>query len=190
MTKLSNSFVNGIPQCSVPCGVGQRSREVVCLSNQGDVEDDEECNMNLKPDVLQNCDMGACARSWFTSLWSQRVTCQHSIIWVCVCVYMCVYSGENLPRTCVIILSALQSVAGATEPAQLYAWWIMWLISHWATVKGNVHQKWRFVTQVHARTSWSGTQDPGVRYCTHIHACTQRHSSNSTDLMHRCMCLG
>lgn len=61
-------------QCSVPCGVGQRSREVVCLSNQGEVEDDEECNMNLKPDTLQNCDMGACARSWFTSLWSQRVT--------------------------------------------------------------------------------------------------------------------
>ncbi|CAJ1052152.1 thrombospondin type-1 domain-containing protein 4-like [Xyrichtys novacula] len=58
--------------CSVPCGVGQRSREVVCMSNQGDVEDDEECNMNLKPDNLQNCDMGACARSWFTSLWSQQ----------------------------------------------------------------------------------------------------------------------
>uniref|UniRef100_UPI0037E90FE8 thrombospondin type-1 domain-containing protein 4 n=1 Tax=Semicossyphus pulcher TaxID=241346 RepID=UPI0037E90FE8 len=58
--------------CSVPCGVGQRSREVVCVSNQGDVEEDEECNMNLRPDTLQNCDMGACARSWFTSLWSQR----------------------------------------------------------------------------------------------------------------------
>uniref|UniRef100_UPI003AAA4393 thrombospondin type-1 domain-containing protein 4 n=1 Tax=Centroberyx gerrardi TaxID=166262 RepID=UPI003AAA4393 len=58
--------------CSVPCGVGQRSREVVCVSDQGDVEEDEECNMGLKPDTLQNCDMGACARSWFTSLWSQR----------------------------------------------------------------------------------------------------------------------
>uniref|UniRef100_A0A3P8TR56 ADAMTS-like 7 n=1 Tax=Amphiprion percula TaxID=161767 RepID=A0A3P8TR56_AMPPE len=58
--------------CSVPCGVGQRSREVVCVSNLGDVDDDQECNMNLKPDTLQNCDMGACARSWFTSLWSQR----------------------------------------------------------------------------------------------------------------------
>lgn len=44
------------------------------MSNQGDVDDDQECNMNLKPDTVQNCDMGACARSWFTSLWSQRVT--------------------------------------------------------------------------------------------------------------------
>lgn len=63
-----------LPQCSVPCGVGQRSREVVCVSNQGEVEQDEECNVNLKPGTLQNCDMGTCARSWFTSLWSQRVT--------------------------------------------------------------------------------------------------------------------
>ncbi|XP_028295198.1 thrombospondin type-1 domain-containing protein 4 [Gouania willdenowi] len=62
--------------CSVPCGVGQRSREVVCVSNQGDVEDEQECNMNLKPDVLQNCDMGVCARSWFTSLWSQRCSAE------------------------------------------------------------------------------------------------------------------
>lgn len=43
------------------------------MSNQGDVEEDNECNMNLKPDTLQNCDMGACARSWFTSHWSERV---------------------------------------------------------------------------------------------------------------------
>ncbi|XP_037327216.2 thrombospondin type-1 domain-containing protein 4 [Pungitius pungitius] len=62
--------------CSVPCGVGQRSRQVVCVSNQGDVEEDEECNANLKPDTLQNCDMGACARSWFTSLWSQRCSAE------------------------------------------------------------------------------------------------------------------
>ncbi|XP_056136532.1 thrombospondin type-1 domain-containing protein 4 [Lampris incognitus] len=62
--------------CSVPCGVGQRSREVVCVSDQGDVEEDEECNVGLKPDTLQNCDMGACARSWFTSLWSQRCSAE------------------------------------------------------------------------------------------------------------------
>uniref|UniRef100_A0A3Q0RL68 ADAMTS-like 7 n=1 Tax=Amphilophus citrinellus TaxID=61819 RepID=A0A3Q0RL68_AMPCI len=63
-------------QCSVPCGVGQRTREVMCVSNQGDVDDDEECNMNLKPDTIQNCDMGLCARSWFISLWSQRCSAE------------------------------------------------------------------------------------------------------------------
>lgn len=62
--------------CSVPCGVGQSSREVVCVSNQGEVDPDEECNINLKPDTFQNCDMGTCARSWFTSLWSQQCTAE------------------------------------------------------------------------------------------------------------------
>nr|XP_061791976.1 thrombospondin type-1 domain-containing protein 4 [Nerophis lumbriciformis] len=63
-------------ECSVPCGVGQRSRQVVCVSNQDEVEPDEECNMNLKPDRLQNCDMGACARSWFTSQWNQKCSAE------------------------------------------------------------------------------------------------------------------
>ncbi|XP_030643588.1 thrombospondin type-1 domain-containing protein 4 [Chanos chanos] len=59
-------------ECSVPCGVGQRSREVVCVDNLGDVVEDEECNMALKPQHLQNCDMGTCATSWFYSHWSHR----------------------------------------------------------------------------------------------------------------------
>ncbi|XP_051993806.1 thrombospondin type-1 domain-containing protein 4-like isoform X2 [Xyrauchen texanus] len=60
-------------ECSVPCGVGQRSREVVCMDNLGDVVTDEECNMALRPQDLQNCDKGVCASSWFFSLWSDRV---------------------------------------------------------------------------------------------------------------------
>lgn len=59
-------------ECSVPCGVGQRSREVVCVDNLGDVVLDEECNMALRPQDLQNCDKGVCASSWFYSLWSDR----------------------------------------------------------------------------------------------------------------------
>ncbi|XP_062334155.1 thrombospondin type-1 domain-containing protein 4-like [Osmerus eperlanus] len=62
--------------CSVPCGVGQRSREVVCVGGTGVVEQDQECNLALKPDHLHNCDMGACARSWYTSLWSQRCSAE------------------------------------------------------------------------------------------------------------------
>ncbi|XP_064814996.1 thrombospondin type-1 domain-containing protein 4-like, partial [Oncorhynchus masou masou] len=58
--------------CSVPCGVGQSSREVVCVGNQGDVEGDDQCNLGVKPAPLQNCDMGPCARNWFTSPWSTQ----------------------------------------------------------------------------------------------------------------------
>ncbi|XP_036790268.1 thrombospondin type-1 domain-containing protein 4-like isoform X3 [Oncorhynchus mykiss] len=62
--------------CSVPCGVGQSSREVVCVGNQGDVEGDEQCNLGVKPAPLQNCDMGPCARNWFTSPWSTQCSAE------------------------------------------------------------------------------------------------------------------
>ncbi|XP_074150758.1 thrombospondin type-1 domain-containing protein 4 isoform X1 [Sminthopsis crassicaudata] len=62
--------------CSVPCGVGQRTRDVKCVSNIGDVVDDEECNMKLRPNDIENCDMGACAKSWFLTEWSERCSAE------------------------------------------------------------------------------------------------------------------
>lgn len=44
-----------------------------CVSNLGDVVDDEECNMKLRPNDIENCDMGPCAKSWFLTEWSDRV---------------------------------------------------------------------------------------------------------------------
>lgn len=64
----------GVFQCSVPCGVGQRTRDVKCVSNIGDVVADEECNMKLRPSDIENCDMGPCAKSWFLTEWSERVS--------------------------------------------------------------------------------------------------------------------
>ncbi|XP_051727203.1 thrombospondin type-1 domain-containing protein 4-like isoform X2 [Ctenopharyngodon idella] len=58
--------------CSVPCGVGQRSREVHCVSNVGDIVEDDECNMKLRPSDLENCDAGPCTKSWFFSEWSAQ----------------------------------------------------------------------------------------------------------------------
>ncbi|KAK2853521.1 hypothetical protein Q5P01_006182 [Channa striata] len=62
--------------CSVPCGLGQRSREVRCVSNVGDLVPDEECNMNLRPFDVENCDMGACAKSWFYTEWGNRCSAE------------------------------------------------------------------------------------------------------------------
>ncbi|XP_015266611.1 PREDICTED: thrombospondin type-1 domain-containing protein 4-like [Gekko japonicus] len=62
--------------CSVPCGVGQRMRDVKCVSNLGDVVDDEECNMKLRPNDIENCDMGPCAKSWFLTDWSDRCSAE------------------------------------------------------------------------------------------------------------------
>ncbi|KAJ8272288.1 hypothetical protein COCON_G00111470 [Conger conger] len=58
--------------CSVPCGVGQKSREVRCVSNVGDAVSDEECNMKLRPNDVENCDMGPCAKSWFFTEWGNQ----------------------------------------------------------------------------------------------------------------------
>ncbi|XP_042342790.1 thrombospondin type-1 domain-containing protein 4-like [Plectropomus leopardus] len=62
--------------CSVPCGLGQRSREVRCVSNVGDFVPDEECNMNLRPIDVENCDMGPCAKSWFYTEWGNRCSAE------------------------------------------------------------------------------------------------------------------
>ncbi|XP_030649312.1 thrombospondin type-1 domain-containing protein 4 [Chanos chanos] len=62
--------------CSVPCGVGQRTREVHCVSNVGDIVPDEECNMKLRPSDVENCDMGACAKSWFFTEWGSRCSAE------------------------------------------------------------------------------------------------------------------
>ncbi|XP_068612868.1 thrombospondin type-1 domain-containing protein 4-like [Brachionichthys hirsutus] len=62
--------------CSVPCGLGQRSREVRCVSNVGDFVPDDECNMNLRPIDVENCDMGACAKSWFYTDWGNRCSAE------------------------------------------------------------------------------------------------------------------
>ncbi|XP_049909620.1 thrombospondin type-1 domain-containing protein 4-like isoform X2 [Epinephelus moara] len=62
--------------CSVPCGLGQRSREVRCVSNVGDFVPDEECNMNLRPIDVENCDMGSCAKSWFYTEWGNKCSAE------------------------------------------------------------------------------------------------------------------
>ncbi|XP_052008496.1 thrombospondin type-1 domain-containing protein 4-like [Xyrauchen texanus] len=62
--------------CSVPCGVGQRTREVHCVSNVGDIVADDECNMKLRPSDVENCDTGPCTKSWFFSEWSGQCSAE------------------------------------------------------------------------------------------------------------------
>ncbi|XP_069805853.1 ADAMTS-like protein 4 [Dendropsophus ebraccatus] len=56
--------------CSVMCGLGQRTRNVRCVSNQGDVVGEGECSNRLRPRTNEVCDMGPCVRSWFHNEWS------------------------------------------------------------------------------------------------------------------------
>uniref|UniRef100_A0A8C5WIS1 ADAMTS like 4 n=1 Tax=Leptobrachium leishanense TaxID=445787 RepID=A0A8C5WIS1_9ANUR len=56
--------------CSVMCGVGQKTRHVRCISNQGDIVSEGECSNRLRPRTNEACDMGPCVRSWFHNDWS------------------------------------------------------------------------------------------------------------------------
>ncbi|XP_059574620.1 ADAMTS-like protein 4 isoform X2 [Alligator mississippiensis] len=63
-------------ECSVPCGLGQRSRHVRCVSDQGDVLSDGECQGSHRPSAREACDMGPCQRAWFHSSWSDTCSAE------------------------------------------------------------------------------------------------------------------
>ncbi|KAM4580485.1 thrombospondin type-1 domain-containing protein 4 [Odontesthes bonariensis] len=62
--------------CSVDCGVGRRTRSVHCLSDQGSVVNDKECNSRLRPQGTEECNMGPCVTNWYFSDWSKTCSAQ------------------------------------------------------------------------------------------------------------------
>ncbi|XP_068998800.1 LOW QUALITY PROTEIN: thrombospondin type-1 domain-containing protein 4-like [Embiotoca jacksoni] len=62
--------------CSVDCGVGRRSRSVHCLSDQGSVVNDKECNTRLRPQGSEECNMGPCVTNWYFTDWSNTCSAQ------------------------------------------------------------------------------------------------------------------
>uniref|UniRef100_A0A6I8NXW8 ADAMTS like 4 n=1 Tax=Ornithorhynchus anatinus TaxID=9258 RepID=A0A6I8NXW8_ORNAN len=60
-------------QCSVRCGKGLRSRQVRCVSNQGNEVSEADCRPGPpRPPSSQPCHMGPCAHTWFHSAWSPK----------------------------------------------------------------------------------------------------------------------
>lgn len=66
------------PQCSVDCGVGRRTRSVRCVSEQGGVVSDNECNSRLRPQGSEECNMGPCVTNWYFTDWSNTVSNTHT----------------------------------------------------------------------------------------------------------------
>ncbi|XP_027867390.1 thrombospondin type-1 domain-containing protein 4 [Xiphophorus couchianus] len=62
--------------CSVDCGMGRRTRSVRCLSDQGSVVNDNECNSRLRPDGSEECNMGPCVTNWYFTEWSNTCSAQ------------------------------------------------------------------------------------------------------------------
>ncbi|XP_012721199.2 thrombospondin type-1 domain-containing protein 4 [Fundulus heteroclitus] len=62
--------------CSVDCGLGRRTRGVRCVSDQGSVVNDNECNSRLRPDGTEECNMGPCVTNWYFTGWSNTCSAQ------------------------------------------------------------------------------------------------------------------
>ncbi|XP_036394728.1 ADAMTS-like protein 4 [Megalops cyprinoides] len=62
--------------CSVDCGMGKRTRNVRCVSNQGSVVNDRECNARLRPQGSEDCHMGPCITNWYFTEWTNMCSAQ------------------------------------------------------------------------------------------------------------------
>ncbi|KAJ3614290.1 hypothetical protein NHX12_017864 [Muraenolepis orangiensis] len=73
-------------ECSRRCGPGSQNRQVICRQVTRAHADGTETVATVEaglcdasdgpPEALENCDMGACARSWFTSPWGRRCSAE------------------------------------------------------------------------------------------------------------------
>jgi len=52
-------------------GVGERSRETVCVAFNGSLLDADQCDPDTRPDNVQGCRHNACVAEWTTSGWSK-----------------------------------------------------------------------------------------------------------------------
>uniref|UniRef100_A0A8C4E9K7 PLAC domain-containing protein n=1 Tax=Dicentrarchus labrax TaxID=13489 RepID=A0A8C4E9K7_DICLA len=62
--------------CSVDCGVGRRTRSVRCLSDEGSIVNDKECNSRARPQGSEECNMGPCVTNWYFTDWSNTCSAQ------------------------------------------------------------------------------------------------------------------
>ncbi|XP_068591440.1 thrombospondin type-1 domain-containing protein 4 isoform X3 [Cebidichthys violaceus] len=62
--------------CSVDCGVGRRTRSVHCLSDQGSMVNEKECNSRARPQGSEECNMGPCVTNWYFTVWSNTCSAQ------------------------------------------------------------------------------------------------------------------
>ncbi|XP_055956376.1 uncharacterized protein LOC126819637 [Patella vulgata] len=58
-------------RCSTNCGEGMRRRDVRCSNYNGHTVTDDRCTQ-IKPDVEELCDLGACGKGWFSTEWPQE----------------------------------------------------------------------------------------------------------------------
>lgn len=59
-------------QCSADCGLGERTRSVLCVNGDGKSVPLYHCRQQ-RPTATELCDMGSCAKGWYHTKWSKKV---------------------------------------------------------------------------------------------------------------------
>lgn len=62
--------------CSVDCGIGRRTRSIRCVSEEGSVVNEKECNSRQRPQGSEECNMGPCVTNWYFTDWSHTCSAQ------------------------------------------------------------------------------------------------------------------
>ncbi|XP_050510138.1 papilin isoform X5 [Diabrotica virgifera virgifera] len=58
------------------CGLTQETRKVLCATEDSEVQPDELCEADRKPDTIRECEMTPCEYLWYAEQWSDcSVTC-------------------------------------------------------------------------------------------------------------------
>lgn len=116
-------------QCSAECGMGVRTRGVVCLTNQVSSLPLEACGSE-RPATSQVCNNGHCEQriEWFTGPWSQVRAFMgiYMDLWGCVLLFLFFFFFSLhwiIKWMRPVWPSALQSVAQAASRGQWSAWW-------------------------------------------------------------------
>lgn len=71
-------FLKRLLQCSVDCGIGRRTRSIRCVSEEGSVVNEKECNSRQRPQGSEECNMGPCVTNWYFTDWSHTVSNNHT----------------------------------------------------------------------------------------------------------------
>lgn len=50
-----------------------------CVSDEGSIMNDKECNSRIRPQGSEECNMGPCVTNWYFTDWSKTVSKTHDI---------------------------------------------------------------------------------------------------------------
>ncbi|XP_025077447.1 thrombospondin type-1 domain-containing protein 4-like isoform X3 [Pomacea canaliculata] len=83
-------------KCSADCGLGERTRSVLCVNGDGKSVPLYHCRQQ-RPTATELCDMGSCAKGWYHTKWSKKCIPECGKGYKTRLVYCAADDGSSLP---------------------------------------------------------------------------------------------